>query len=416
MWFQNWRGQMKRNLWLSENPRCPSEAWDTRVGQHFQSYIWIWESEARAMAGSAARWGNVETGGEVYGLTSHAGRPVIMLVTPPGPNSIHEVAHFRQDLDFFQKINAFLRNNFGLLYGGNFHSHHTLGIKGPSPLDIRSMKSLAQKNGFYSLAQFILTFENKPTFGFHRGKDRLPDGDRMKGVAATRSEAGGCSTRDVIGRIKSRFLETRQANFIRIHSFLYLDAAHGEPVQCPIRIIPGTSPFRRALVRNSTMPELAQPYSFPMFRIFFDSVKLYEPAQHVPELPEWICKQCFELPEDVRKNIRVATKEGLVILSLPLPWAEGTVFLGFKQKPPHKLQGIYFSKTGKEAAPIEISLEAPCCVHSATELARIYEGVVKVAKGEGLAGHLEKSIRMGEIVNSQEGHTGKQGASCGREE
>jgi len=44
----------------------------------FQPYIVAWESELRFMAGLAARWGNIETGGEIYGLETHVGRPVIV--------------------------------------------------------------------------------------------------------------------------------------------------------------------------------------------------------------------------------------------------------------------------------------------------------------------------------------------------
>ena len=58
-----------------------------------QPYVVVWESELKCIASLAACQGETETGGEAYGLLSHAGRPVITLVTPPGPAAIQEVAH-----------------------------------------------------------------------------------------------------------------------------------------------------------------------------------------------------------------------------------------------------------------------------------------------------------------------------------
>ena len=102
---------MDKDLEVSRNSGPFSRGCSPKVEQRgFQPYVVAWESELRFMAGLAARGGNIETGGEVYGLETHAGRPVIILATTPGPNAIHEVARFRQDIDFFKKINEFLRD------------------------------------------------------------------------------------------------------------------------------------------------------------------------------------------------------------------------------------------------------------------------------------------------------------------
>ena len=65
-------------------------------------YVVTWESELEQMCGQANDFGNIETGGECYGLFSHGGRPVIMLVTPAGTNAVHQGAHFRQDMAFLR--------------------------------------------------------------------------------------------------------------------------------------------------------------------------------------------------------------------------------------------------------------------------------------------------------------------------
>jgi hypothetical protein len=392
-------GLMKNNENFSNYYRMTVNPYDMKIGQRgWKPHIVIWESEIRYMAGVAARGGCIETGGEVYGLLSHAGRPVIMLANGPGPESIHEVAQFRQDIAFFQKVNVFLRNNFGLLYGGNFHSHHILGIKGPSRVDIRSINSIAQRNGFRRLVQFILTFEKKPGTGLHRINDRLPDRFCMNWPGE--SEAAGRYLSEIYARAMGRFRASRQANFIRIHSFLYLDAAHGEPVQCPIRIIPGTSPYRRAIMKNSIIPELAIPYSFPMSRILVDSIELQgETSKQEPEMPAWISQQCLHLPEKVRENARVVCREGLVVFSLS--FIKGKVYVAFNAEPPYKVKCVYCSENGKGPVPIEIGPDALGFDHS-MELTRIYDTVIRRVEGGGLAEGPGQPEEKGERVASEE--------------
>ena len=133
------------------------------------------------------------------------------------------------------------------------------------------------------------------------------------------------------------------------------------------------------------IPELAIPYnSFPISRILFDSVRLGdEPAKHEPDLSGSISKQCFQLPEDIRKNTRLAYKDGLVVLSLPLPLAKGNLFVAFSDEPPHKIKGVYLTKKGKGGALIDITTGA-LSIGPYTELARIYERVVRLMEDHGL--------------------------------
>jgi len=63
------------------------------------------------MADLAEKRGNIETGGEVYGLKSHAGRLILMLATGPGPKAIYEKAHFQQDANFLKKRTQFSAEN-----------------------------------------------------------------------------------------------------------------------------------------------------------------------------------------------------------------------------------------------------------------------------------------------------------------
>jgi len=140
------KGKVSVMTWQSEN-------------FNIDPYISIMQSELEFIAGVANHWKETETGGELFGLLTHAGRPVIMLATPPGPKAIHETAHFRQCVTFIRQAESYLKDGFGLQYMGNFHSHHSLSIKGLSSGDILGTHTIAGKNGYCRLCQIVTTFE-----------------------------------------------------------------------------------------------------------------------------------------------------------------------------------------------------------------------------------------------------------------
>ena len=71
---------MEKDLEVSRNSGPSSRGCSPKVEQRgFQPYLEVWQSELGLMAGVAVRWSCIETGGEVYGLQTHAGRPVIIL-------------------------------------------------------------------------------------------------------------------------------------------------------------------------------------------------------------------------------------------------------------------------------------------------------------------------------------------------
>ena len=119
-------------------------------------FICMWESELEFICAIAAKSGAIETGGECYGYFTHANRPVILFVTPPGPKAVHRRMHFRQDLDFFNQTNHLLTERYGLNFLGTHHSHHMLGIEGVSRGDIISTQSIATRNGYQRMCQLVV--------------------------------------------------------------------------------------------------------------------------------------------------------------------------------------------------------------------------------------------------------------------
>ncbi|MBM4026028.1 MAG: hypothetical protein FJ280_11575 [Planctomycetes bacterium] len=111
-----------------------------------EQYLSIFESELQYMAGDAHSWGDIGTGGVLYGLWSHALRPVIMLATPAGPGAIREKAHFAVDPDYVIWMSESLQDRYGIQYDGNYHSHHRLDLDHPSPGDTEQIHGLAGRH------------------------------------------------------------------------------------------------------------------------------------------------------------------------------------------------------------------------------------------------------------------------------
>lgn len=165
-----------------------------------------WESELRAMAAEAAAW-SIETGGDLFGRWHDV--PTMFLATKAGPSAQRNHAHFRLDVDYLRSISESLASDWALRYFGDWHSHHRLGLTRPSPGDQRRILGLAQRNQFSTMAEAIVTLE-----------------------------------------------EARGEPTIRIHPWLYdLTGGESDPSPLQIKVLPGLSPIREALLTRRAMPD-----------------------------------------------------------------------------------------------------------------------------------------------------------------
>lgn len=339
----------------------------------FKHFIVIWENILQFIAGLAARAGEVETGGELYGLLSHAGRPVIMLATPPGPGAIREKARFCQDIEFMKEINAYLSKKYGMQYHGNHHHHHNM-FGGPSGGDIRSTHSIAKKNQYKSMVQIVLTFEDEPLGNYqsdppNNGSKRREDVSRIEGI---HSENTDLLPRGIVSpNIKPAY--------IRVNAFLYSDAMHGQPTRCRLKVLPGSSLFTDALNRKPGVSELMACPPHPLSRIIYDSIESPpEPTAQSPELPRVIKDQCVLLPENVQETIEIVFKEDLVLLSLALPEKNGEVIVAYQEKYPCKAAAVYLIiKKPVEREPKDITSES-LRFGRYTRLSTIYNRAVRL--------------------------------------
>jgi hypothetical protein len=135
--------------------------------------------------------------------------PTVFLATKAGPNAQRNNAHFRLDVDYLRKLSEPLASQWALRYFGDWHSHHRLGLSAPSSGDRRRIRQVGSRNQFPAMAEIIVTTE---------GSQHEP--------------------------------------MVRIHPWLYeLSVRSAEPVALGVKVLPGISPIRHALLARSEFPE-----------------------------------------------------------------------------------------------------------------------------------------------------------------
>ncbi len=117
----------------------------------------IYESELIYLSKCILESPQIETGGNLFGLWTPFGIPLIHYVVGPGPNAVHNFTHFRQDFEFLDKNAGCLVKEHALHHIGSWHSHHSLGLSEPSGGDTESTLSGMRE---CNLASFILLIGN----------------------------------------------------------------------------------------------------------------------------------------------------------------------------------------------------------------------------------------------------------------
>jgi hypothetical protein len=179
-----------------------------------------WESELRSIAAEASAW-SIETGGDLFGRWK--GPATLHLATKAGPNAQRNNAHFRLDVEYLRQLSEIFATDWVLRYFGDWHSHHRLGLSAPSSGDRRRIRSIGGRNQFADMIEIIVTLEDgqgEPT--------------------------------------------------IRIHPWIYdLAGADNEPAPLAVKVLPGLSPIREALLSRRVLPEqdLAAWEKVPLHRI-----------------------------------------------------------------------------------------------------------------------------------------------------
>lgn len=121
------------------------------------SKIIIYESELDAIAQQAALYPDLETGGDLFGLWTNTGNPVIQYVLGAGPEAQRYETAFYQDRAFLETYGGAINAQHALQHLGEWHSHHHLDLRHPSPGDIQTVRHALRT---YHLRQFLLCICN----------------------------------------------------------------------------------------------------------------------------------------------------------------------------------------------------------------------------------------------------------------
>ncbi len=171
-----------------------------------KGFLVTWESELRAIATEASAW-SIETGGDLFGRWHDL--PTVFLANKAGPAAQRNNTHFRLDVDYLRQLSEVMATDWGLRYFGDWHSHHRLGLSAPSAGDRKRIVGLAGRNQFANMAEIIVTLD-----------------------------------------------DSRSEPLVRIHSWLYdLSGTDAAPLPLRVKVLPGLSPLRQALIARRALPE-----------------------------------------------------------------------------------------------------------------------------------------------------------------
>lgn len=161
----------------------------------------IFEHELKVIVAEILRFPDIETGGALWGLWSHADNPTILLATRPGPQAIRHETRFQEDPEAHMQLERALWERCGLQCVGMWHSHHRLGLHELSLGDIDRTRRYAA----------------------HSGRDRFCD---LLGYYLASDKVG-------------------------VRPFVYRNARDGHCVATELAVLPGKSPVRRAVHRRT---------------------------------------------------------------------------------------------------------------------------------------------------------------------
>ena len=78
----------------------------------------IFQSELDKIQRYVLDFPNIQTGGDLFGLWSNSGDPVVQLLIGLGKNCRRTSVSFHQDIDYLQDVNTFLNTSFMLCHIG----------------------------------------------------------------------------------------------------------------------------------------------------------------------------------------------------------------------------------------------------------------------------------------------------------
>ena len=323
-------------------------------------YIIIWESELQALCGLAISKWEVEIGGEIYGFLTRNRRIVIGLISPNGPHAELGKVYFKQDIEFTKKITYLLFKKFLIDYFGSHHSHHHLGLESLSNNDICSMNSIAVKNHLAHYCQIVVSFE--------------------KHIHSNKNDKPSLKTGNSFDRCPRNIIHPPLGYKVRVRAFLYNSTKSRYPSVCDIKVLPGISPFRKAISnQDKQLGCIHSVYFCPLDNIIYDDFE--KPKGLILKnnghklFFERIINQVSMLPKEVQEKFEMIIKEDTALITIPVPM-EGKMFIKYDLVKNYKIKSVFFIETELQEFPLEIN---PLFIKwtTSSKIDRIYKKIIK---------------------------------------
>ena len=125
----------------------------------------IYANEYKQICAWVLKNQTLETGGDLFGLWSDDDSAVIQLVLGPGRNCARAAHSFYQDVAYLEKVGSNLTSKEGLCHIGEWHSHHTIGLKQPRGGDQRTVWTNMPQYNLRRFLLFIANIEPKASYG-----------------------------------------------------------------------------------------------------------------------------------------------------------------------------------------------------------------------------------------------------------
>lgn len=118
--------------------------------------VFMYEEDIRKMQNLVLGYPDFETGGDLFGLWTSEGEPMLHVVLGPGKHCLRTDVSFNQDVPYLQRNGELLTEHFMLCHIGEWHSHHQLSLSEPS----RGDNSTVIRNFPAGAQGFILIIAN----------------------------------------------------------------------------------------------------------------------------------------------------------------------------------------------------------------------------------------------------------------
>lgn len=236
----------------------------------------IFESELRVIGDETLDFPDIETGGNLYGLLSRGGAPVVSLATRPAGKIHRGPVSLELDHKVQQAIEELLWARYGIQFLGMWHSHHQIGLYEPSEGDRSRTASYAAKSARKFYLEILcnlplVTHSMRPTVAVpslampdggvsvddtgEAGEDQKQDETRRSRRAQEKEERRRArdATREADHGVygpahrQGRSGNGRAAGPVRMTPFVYVDATRLHRADAEFAVLPGTSPLRTAV-------------------------------------------------------------------------------------------------------------------------------------------------------------------------